>query len=51
MECDGSFRNIGTLTGDARVSSRKDSERKSYFDGGLAVEFVLSGDTTIVAAQ
>lgn len=49
MECDGSFRAIGVQTGDTKVSDHTNSERKAYFDGGLAVEFVLTGDTSYIA--
>ncbi len=42
MELDGCLRPAGNLYGTAVESRHGDLERKSYFDGGLAVEFVIS---------
>lgn len=49
MEADGSYRQIGVDYGEAALSSHNDDERKAYFDGGLAVEFVLTGAQNIVS--
>ncbi|MFA6208752.1 MAG: hypothetical protein WC714_04915 [Candidatus Obscuribacterales bacterium] len=42
MEMDGCLRPTGSLYGKVIDSKHGDLERKSYFDGGLAVEFVIS---------
>lgn len=42
MELDGCLRPIGSFYGKNIDSKHSDVERKSYFDGGLAVEFVIS---------
>ena len=42
MELDGCLRPAGSLYAKALTSKHGDLERKSYFDGGLAVEFVIS---------
>lgn len=42
MELDGCLRPTGSLYGKIIDSKHGDLERKSYFDGGLAVEFVIS---------
>jgi hypothetical protein len=42
MELDGCLRPAGSLYGKTLNSKHGDLERKSYFDGGLAVEFVIS---------
>lgn len=49
MESDGSYSQIGVDFGEAAASSHNEDERKSYFDGGLAVEFVLTGAQNIVS--
>ena len=51
MECDGSFRKLGTIYGSAPKSRHQDQERKAYFDGGLAVEFVLTGSPQLVVSN
>ncbi|HMY52379.1 MAG TPA: hypothetical protein PK671_05475, partial [Candidatus Obscuribacter sp.] len=51
MECDGSFRKLGTIYGSAPKSRHQDVERKAYFDGGLAVEFVLTGSPQLVVSN
>lgn len=51
MECDGSFRKLGTIYGSAPKSRHQDVERKAYFDGGLAVEFVLTGNPQLVVSN
>ncbi len=42
MEIDNCLRPIGNLYGKPLLSAHNDAERKTYFDGGLAVEFVIS---------
>lgn len=42
MEIDGCLRPVGSLYSRTLVSSRDTAERRSYYDGGLAVEFVIS---------
>jgi hypothetical protein len=42
MEIDGCLRPVGSLYAKNLVSSRDAGERRSYYDGGLAVEFVIS---------
>jgi len=42
MEIDNCLRPIGSLYSKPLLSAHNDAERKTYFDGGLAVEFVIS---------
>jgi len=47
MEIDGCLRPVGSLYSKILPSSHGQGERKSYFDGGLAVEFVISSPQAI----
>lgn len=47
MEIDGCLRPAGSLYSKVLNSSHGEAERKSYFDGGLAVEFVISSPQAI----
>lgn len=47
MEIDGCLRPAGSLYSKTLSSSHGQGERKTYFDGGLAVEFVISSPQAI----
>lgn len=47
MEIDGCLRPVGSLYSKALSSCHGQGERKTYFDGGLAVEFVISSPQAI----
>lgn len=50
MEC-YCYRKPGTIYGAAPGSRHQEEERKVYFDGGLAVEFVLTGGPQLVVSN